>query len=44
MTIEDSLIPSPLLTVVEGADGGVENETSLELTSERRDEPILLTA
>jgi len=44
MTIVDSLIPFPLLTVVEGAEGGVENEITLELSSERREIPTLLVA
>jgi hypothetical protein len=33
----DSFIPSPFLTVVEGAEGVVEIDTSLELTSETRE-------
>lgn len=39
MTMEDSSIPSPLLTVVEGAEGADENVYPLELSSERTEIP-----
>jgi hypothetical protein len=39
MTMDDSSIPSPFLTVVEGAEGADENVYPLELSSERTEMP-----